>query len=258
MLLMGGILLTACGSDGGANGTETPEQPQDFQEKEWNKENTFNVYYITALNDASATGNVEKVSEYINKNACVPAIVDRTDILNYADQSACQNTSTLLSFQSARFCSFVMEGYKDKNIQGSTVVLSHKLNSVESAQVLGDSFLQLIPTQVKSITKATKTFDISLATVKLSTMEQTDGIAGVLSKYLGNAYKAVVVGEVKTTLTDDLKNKLASVPSTVFSRIEPAGEYTLFVATRSNYILRDIGKEAVGSQTAYSLSIEVQ
>ncbi|MBQ8047335.1 MAG: hypothetical protein IJ196_05360 [Prevotella sp.] len=255
-LLMGGWLFTACGGSDAPDTPDNPGTPDKPVTQEWNKENTLNVCYITSLSEASSAGNVEKAADYLKAKGCTPAIVDRTDVLNYADQSACQNTSTQLSFLSAKFCSFVMEGYKGNDIQGSTVVLGHKINTVESETIGDGCFMQYVKTQGKSIAKANKTIVLPLAMVKISAKEQVAGAVNAVKKFSASAYKAVVVGEVKTSIADDLKAQLATLPAMKLTLVEPAGEYTIFMTTGESYILRSTATETVGTQTAYTLSIE--
>ena len=140
MLLMCGMMMTACGGsvDNYDPGSEGGEQEKD----EWNKDNTVNICFITSLSDASANANVVKVANYIKTNDVKLAVVDNTDVTNYADPATCQNASTQLSNLSARFCSFVMGGYKGNNIEGATIVLSHKINSVQTTPVAEGCFMQ--------------------------------------------------------------------------------------------------------------------
>lgn len=255
MLLVGGLMFAACGGD---DTPETPDGPSVPEEREWNRDNTLNVCYITALNDASANANVETVAAYINSNGIKTAVVDNTDIVKYADPTACVNASTQLSFLSAKFCSFVMEGYNGDDIEGSTIVLNHKINKVQTEKIADDCFLQFVPTQGPSMTTSTKMLDLPLAVVKFTSQSQIDAAEDALKKFNGNAYKAIYIGEVKTALAEQLKSKMAALNIGMSFVAEPVGEYTLFVAGRSNYVLRQSTTETVGSQTAFCLSIEVQ
>ena len=260
MLLMGGMLMVACGGDDN-NGNETPGgtpggSEGGSTEKEWNKDNTVNVYYITSLDDASANGNVEAVAAYIKSNRIKTAIVDNTDIVKYADPAACQNASTQLSFQSAKFCSFVMEGYQGENIEGSTIVMSHKLNEVETMPVAEGCFLQYVPTQAPQLTNASKMASLPLATVKISTQEQVNAAEEVVKKVTGSPRKAVIVGEVKTALANALVEKMSAINGMKISLVaQPVGDYTLFVQGRT-WMLREASSAEVGSQKAHLLSIE--
>ena len=265
LLLMGGMMFTACGGDDGPNdnngnnnnGDDNPGTTGGQDEKEWNKDNTLQLHYITSLNDASANGNIEKVAEYVKTNDVKLGVVDNTDVLKYADQTACQNASTLLSHLSAKFCSFVMEGYHGDNIDGSTIVLSHKLNTVEGKMITADCFMQYLPTQALSMTSKSKYINIPLAVVKFSQQEQINAAEEALRTFTGNSYKAVVVGEVKSDLLNALIAKVATLPGLSFSAVmEPTNDYTLFVVTRSDWKFREMTTETVGTQTDYILAVE--
>jgi len=254
MLLMCGMMMTACG---GSDDNYDPSSEGGEQEKdEWNKDNTVNICFITSLSDASANANVEKVANYIKTNDVKLAVVDNTDVTNYADPATCQNASTQLSNLSARFCSFVMEGYKGDNIEGSTIVLSHKINSVQTTPVAEGCFIQSVATQAPMMTNASKMMPVSFATAKITTQAQIDAAENVVKQLTATPSKGVVVGEVKTSLSKALVSKISAISGMNISLVvEPVGEYTLFVVGRY-WKLRETATTEIGTQNAFLLSIE--
>ena len=254
MLLMCGMMMTACGGsdDNYDPGSEGGEQEKD----EWNKDNTVNICFITSLSDASANANIEKVANYIKTNDVKLAVVDNTDVTNYADPATCQNASTQLSNLSARFCSFVMEGYKGNNIEGSTIVLSHKINSVQTTPVAEGCFMQYVPTQAPLMTNPAKMKEAAFATVKFTTQEQINAAENIMKRLTGSPTKAVIVGEVKTSLSKALVNKMSAISGMNISLVmQPVDDYTLFVGGR-NWKLRETATTEIGTQNAFLLSIE--
>ncbi len=249
--------LTSCSSGDDDGTTQTPEPP--VEEKEWVKDNTINVYFVSSLKDESANSQEDAIINYFNQlgDKCSVGIVERTDAINFADQASAHNSSTAIAFNTRRFSAFALHKYNSNNIEGSTILFNHKINGTETKPITSDCYMKYAPVQAKTIASKSANVLLPLATVRFSTSEQINSSADALIQLGSNSYKAVIIGSVKTELASALKEKIEGTTTMKVSLVSDyADDYTIFVAARSSWVLRETKMETVGSVKGFTLAIE--
>ena len=77
-----------------------------------------------------------------------------------------------------------------------------------------------------------------------------------MKRLTGSPTKAVIVGEVKTSLSKALVSKISAISGMNISLVmQPVDDYTLFVVGR-NWKLRETATTEIGTQNAFLMSIE--
>lgn len=258
LLFLAGALLTAsCIKEDW--GVIPNQQSNNEQTKGWNKHKTIDFYVLSSLNDKSTT-NTDAVSDFLNKKgeACSIGVVERSDVLNYTWYSFCRNLSTELSVKTARFASFALHRYNGGSIEGSTVLLNHKLNTEESFKITDDCYIKFVPIMAKSNVAEPVNILVPFATTRFTSAQQITAAVPTLTRLAGNAYGAVLIGSVKTSLTDNLKTAVAGVSNAklTFASQESDKDYALFVIAPPSWVLRETIATPLSGINAYCLSIE--
>lgn len=236
-----------------------PPDNEGKTENIWNKSNTFNIYYISSLDDTSATSETANLIDYLKvaDTKCTLSVIERTDVTNYSKSDKCYNPTTDISFNSRRFCKFIPYSYTTDDILGATLVIDHKLSYVESPKIAKDCYFHFLPVQTNAI-EGTNKIEIPFAYIRFTSADQIESASDIMQKYNQNNYKAMIIGSVKTELFDALKKKMAVSPSLILSKISDSDDnYTIFLAARSNYVLRELKVETIkGKLRSHIISIE--
>ncbi len=250
------LAFIACKS--GEDVPDTPPTPPT-PNNEWNKDNTINLYFVSSLKDETANTNIQEVISYFNQkgNACTVGIVERTDMTNFANHEQSFNAPSELSFKTGHFSAFALQKYNAGNIEGSTILFNHKINTTECQPVTADCFIKYTPVQAQTIAKKPAPVLLPLCTVRFSTIAQIEASTKALQQFTNNSYKAVIIGTVKSTLAQELKAKVEEETTMKLTFVSDyADEYTVFMAARSSWVLRQTTAEMTGTLKALVMSIE--
>ena len=234
--LFGALLCASCIKE--EWGVIPNHQENSEQAKEWNKNKTIDVYVVSTLSDKTET-HIDAISDFLNAKgqACSIGVVERSDVQNYPWYDACKNLSTDLAVKTARFTSFSLHRYTTSNIEGSTILFNHKLNNEESFKVTDDCYIKFVP---------------------IMAQEQITASLPILTRLASSNYGAVLVGSVKTSLTEKLQTAVKTVQNVklTFATKEADKDYALFVIAPTSWMLRETVATKLSGTTGYCLSIE--
>ena len=227
--------------------------------KEWDKNKTIDVYVVSNLSNNTET-QIDAIASFFNNKGkdCSIGVVERSDIQNYPSYSACKNFSTDLAVKTARFASFSLQRYAANNIEGSTILFNHKLNTEESFKVTDDCYIKFVPIMAQSNVQSPVKILVPFATTRFSSEEQITASLPTLSRLAGSSYGAVLVGSVKTTLIEKLQTAVKTLQNAklTFATKEADKDYALFVLAPTSWMLRETVATKLTGTTSYCLSIE--
>ena len=227
--------------------------------KEWDKNKTIDVYVVSNLSNNTET-QIDAIASFFNNKGkdCSIGVVERSDIQNYPSYSACKNFSTDLAVKTARFASFSLQRYAANNIEGSTILFNHKLNTEESFKVTDDCYIKFVPIMAQSNVQTPVKILVPFATTRFSSEEQITASLPILTRLASSNYGAVLVGSVKTSLTEKLQTAVKTVQNVklTFATKEADKDYALFVIAPTSWMLRETVATKLSGTTGYCLSIE--
>lgn len=223
----------------------------------WNKNKTFEVYYLTELRNRNLK-DVPAVSEFFRRkgNACSLGVVDRTDV-------GATNPTTQIAFETAHFSSFALnkmtreEG--NTKFEGTTILFNHKINSEESFRVADDCYMKYMNIQTTTTTADPIHILVPFSTVRFASKEQVEAAKPVLKTLSDTMYGALVIGTVKTGLLAELENVAKDIPDYTMTVVTKNAdtEYSIFMLGQKTWVLREMAKTSVeGDLNAFRLSIE--
>ena len=255
--LFGALLCASCIKE--EWGVIPNHQENSEQAKEWNKNKTIDVYVVSTLSDKTET-HIDAISDFLNAKgqACSIGVVERSDVQNYPWYDACKNLSTDLAVKTARFASFSLHRYTTSNIEGSTILFNHKLNTEESFKVTDDCYIKFVPIMAQSNVQTPVKILVPFATTRFSSEEQITASLPILTRLASSNYGAVLVGSVKTSLTEKLQTAIKTVQNVklTFATKEADKDYALFVIAPTSWMLRETVATKLSGTTGYCLSIE--
>lgn len=227
---------------------------------EWNKNKTIDFYYVSALDDNTAD-DYNAIGSYIKGlgDACTAAIVERTDVVNYPWLGWSTNLSSKLAIAANRFPSFALNRYTDYNIEGSTILFNHKINSAQSFKVAQDCWIKLVPIQAKSAVEAPVAVETPLATVRFTSAEQISAASAALNTLASNTYQALIIGTVKSDLVSNLEQVAGGISGDTFTQVtkDEGNDYQIFVLGPKSWVVRETQMANVsGNIKGYKISIE--
>lgn len=227
--------------------------------KEWDKNKTIDVYVVSNLSNNTET-QIDAIASFFNNKGkdCSIGVVERSDIQNYPSYSACKNFSTDLAVKTARFASFSLQRYAANNIEGSTILFNHKLNTEESFKVTDDCYIKFVPIMAQSNVQSPVKILVPFATTRFSSEEQITASLPILTRLEGNGYGAVLVGTVKNQLTENLRSTVKELKNVkiTFAVKEADKDYALFVIAPTSWMLRKTDETKLSGTSTYCLSIE--
>ena len=99
---------------------------------------------------------------------------------------------------------------------------------------------------------------VPFATTRFSSEEQITASLPVLTRLASSNYGAVLVGSVKTSLTEKLQTAVKTVQNVklTFATKEADKDYALFVIAPTSWMLRETVATKLSGTTGYCLSIE--
>lgn len=225
---------------------------------EWNKNKTIDVYFVTDLKDQQAN-NIPAIADYLKttKDFSI-AVVDRTDVEYYSWSDYATNHSTELMLAANRFSTFAFNRYTDMNIEGSTVLFNHKINSATSFKVTDDCYIQLVPVLAKSNVETPVDIEVPFATTRFNSEDQVSAATEALKSLSDNTHQAVIIGTVKTTAVEKLKAAAESISGYAYTPVikDESNAYSLFMIAPKSWVLRETEMKSTGGSNAYHLSIE--
>ena len=255
--LFGALLCASCIKE--EWGVIPNHQENSEQAKEWNKNKTIDVYVVSTLSDKTET-HIDAISDFLNAKgqACSIGVVERSDVQNYPWYDACKNLSTDLAVKTARFTSFSLHRYTTSNIEGSTILFNHKLNTEESFKVTDDCYIKFVPIMAQSNVQTPVKILVPFATTRFSSEEQITASLPILTRLASSNYGAVLVGSVKTSLTEKLQTAVKTVQNVklTFATKETDKDYALVVIAPTSWMLRETVATKLFGTTGYCLSIE--
>lgn len=235
-------------------------QNQTSNSTEWNKNKTVDIYYLSTLTDESMV-DFDNSGKYLKNlgSKCSVGIVDRTDVLYYTYPSFSFNTCTKLSIAANKFTCFSFQKYNEMNIEGSSILFNHKINSAQSFKIADDCYVKFVPIMTQSAVETPVDIELPLATVRFNDASQVSAAGNVLKELATNAYQAVIVGTVKSDLAEALETTAKAVDGDNFTLVtkDANNAYQIFMIAPKSWVLRETTAEAVsGSLNAYKLSVE--
>uniref|UniRef100_A0AB33JPX7 Lipoprotein n=1 Tax=Prevotella sp. GTC17262 TaxID=3236797 RepID=A0AB33JPX7_9BACT len=227
-------------------------------DKGWNKNKTIDVYFVTDLKDEMAN-NIPAIADYLNttKEFSI-AVVDRTDVEYFKWADFARNYSTELMLAVNRFSTFAFNRFGDMNIEGSTILFNHKINSAESYKVTDDCYIQLVPILAKSNVETPVNIEVPFATTRFSSEAQISAATDAFKTLSDNTHQAVIVGTVKTSAVEKLKAVAGSISGYAYTPVvkDESNDYSLFMIAPKSWVLRETEMKSTGGSNAYHLSIE--
>ncbi|WP_294532837.1 hypothetical protein [uncultured Bacteroides sp.] len=236
-------------------------QQQIESNGEWNKNRTFELYFLSSLKN-EAVFNADAAVNYINNlgDACSLCLVDRMDVKN---SSYMANEATDVAMKTSRFSSYAMNKYNaegwDKKFEGSLILFNHKINSEEGFKVTKDCFVKFIPIMVKTTTDNPMNILVPFSTVRFETKEQIDAASATFSKVFDNQHSAIMVGTVKKEAIEDLKKATEKIEGCIYTEVlkNQETDYHMFMISNPTWVLREVRSTNVADDlNAYQLSIE--
>jgi len=227
---------------------------------EWNKNKTIDFYYITSLSE-NTTSEVEEVGAYLKGlgDACSVSIVDRADVLYYSFPNFTANYATKMAVAANRFSCFALNKYTGFNIEGSSILFNHKINSAESFRITNDCYVKFVPIMAKSASTTPIDIETPLATVRFSTEDQIKAASPVLNTLAENKYQALIIGTVKSSLVPALQSVAGNINGNAFTQVtkDENNEYQLFIIGPKSWVLREtLLKNIANNTNSYRISVE--
>ena len=235
-------------------------QSQKGNSGEWNKNKTVDLYYVSSLSDNSMT-DYNSVGSYLKKlgDNCTASIVDRTDVQYYQYPYFSNNICTNLSVAANKFTCFAFNQSAPGNIEGSSILFNHKINSASSFKITDNCYVKYVPIMTHSSVETPVDIEMPLATVRFSQADQVSASTDVLKQLASNTYQAVLIGTVKNDLAEQLQSVAKGIGASSFTLVtkNPDNAYQIFMFAPSSWVLRETTVDGVsGKVNAYKMSIE--
>lgn len=260
LLFLGILVMTSCIKE--ELGVGNIQQSENDKSGTWNKNKTFEVYYLTELKD-KAVSDLSSVSTFFKQKGdlCSLGVVDRTDAQISGTKN---NSSAQIAFETARFSSFSLNRIVNNNsnvkLEGTTILFNHKINSEQSYKLTNDCYIKHVNIQVSTTTDKPIQILVPFATVRFDSNEQIEIAANsVFRTMISNTKDILIIGTVKTSLLDKLENATKDLSNCSLTKITKNAdtEFSVFMLGKKSWVLRETTKSSVsGDLNAYRLSIE--
>lgn len=255
LLCFNAIAMTSCIKE--EWGVGNVQQVKNEEGGGWNKNKTFEVYYLTELQNRSLK-DISAVSGFFKRkgNACSLGIVDRTD-------AGATNPTTQIAFETAHFSSFALNkmtgGEGSTKFEGTTILFNHKINSEESFRVADDCYVKYMNIQTTTTTTDPIHILVPFSTVRFDSKKQIEAAKPVLKTLSDTMYGALVIGTVKTDLLAELESAAKDIPDYTMTVVTKNAEteYSIFMLGQKAWVLREMTRTPVdGNLNAFCLSVE--
>lgn len=251
-------MLLAC-----SKSTESPDKPEQPQtppagKQVWNKYKTIKINYFSSLDGKTVqASDATKLIDYIKKNVGKEgmSLIDGMSVPISRDEEV--NLVSKIAFETAAFPSFVVRNMDNTNMEGTCLLVNHKIDSEEAFALSDRNYLKYIFCKGVSIQDATISIDVPLATVSYMNKEDIQSSAGHMRLLSQNKYMALVVGTVEKSLWSDLEKMSKDIPNYTLTKANEANSYILFILAPKTWVLRDTQINPIVNQiNCFAMAIE--
>lgn len=251
-------MLLACskGSDSPDNGEQSQNPPTEQQV--WNKNKTIKINYFSSLDGKTIESpDATKLIDYINKNVGKDgmSLVDGVSVPVSRGEEV--NLVSKIAFETATFPSFVVRNIDDTKMEGTCLLVNHKIDSEEAFALSDQNYLKYTFCKGVSIQDATIAIDVPLATVSYRNKEEIQSSANQMRILSQNKHMALVVGTVGKTLWNDLEKMSKDIPNYTLTKVNEVNSYILFILAPKTWVLRDTKINSIVNQiNCFTMFIE--
>lgn len=260
--LMGGILVTSCGREEMGIGNVKQNDEGNKNLPEWNKNKTIEIYFLSTLDNKTIATNAAEyapINNYFTQKGkiCYLGVIDRADVT--VKGSNMYNGSTNTSFASKHFSCFAFNKYNGSNVEGSAILLNHRITTQSSYKVSDDCYFKYIKVLAKTTTNNSIGIEIPFSTVRFDRQEQITASEAIIKELSTPAIQAVIIGTIPTELVANLKTisekmlgyKLVEVTKNELTK------YSIFMLAPKSWVLRETTADIVNKNiNAYCLRVE--